>query len=237
MSQIKTYNEIRQNYVEQEYDLGIINENINKIKLGAKKMIEENPNFSVFLEHTVNNGRPVMMGSCDDGVYILRTFGLSFLGKYEFCILFPESYMNEANGIAQDLVMATLHNENKVRPNRKVHAARFGLLYKTKLSDMLFASQSWQQFLNVYDFEGIEIIFNGCIEDILSCATCQNHIENQDEAIKCNICNNMYYCNSDCKDKDHKHLEFCESIKNIQCVLCDSVSDNNCGNNCKCKNK
>lgn len=237
MSQRKTYNEIRKNYVQQEYDLNIINENIYKIKLGAKKMMKENPHLSVFLENTVNNGRPVMMASCDDGVYILRTFGLSFLGKYEFCILFPESYMNEANCIAKDLVIATLHNEDKVRPNRQVHAARFGLVYTTELSDMSFASQSWQQFLNVYDFQGIQIEFKGCIENILSCAMCQNHILNHDEAIKCNICNNMYYCSSDCKDKDNKHLEFCESIKNMECTLCDSNSDNNCGNNCKCKNK
>ena len=164
-----------------------------------------------------------MMGSVDedDDTYVLRTFGLSFIGHAEMYLEFPVDLMTIANEIARDLMMLVMASkEDPLRP-RVVIAARFGITYKIAPCTLHDWSDSWAQFSTHRPFTGVKITLDKQITNIMNCASCKAMI--LDDPVTCRLCQKFTYCSRRCRANDKEHARFCHAIKAGKCHMCHGV--------------
>ena len=190
---------------------------------GAKKLVKKAQNLNFVLSRTISNGHQIMMGSVDeeDDTYVLRTFGLSFIGHPEMYLLFPAYFMTIANEIARDLMMLAMSSSEKPLRPRIVIAARFGISYEIAKCTLRDWSDSWAQFSTHRPFDGVKITLHNQFSNIVNCASCGVMV--LDDPVTCRLCKKFAYCSRKCRAKDKEHPRFCSAIQAGKCHMCHGV--------------
>ena len=210
---------------DDTFDPSAVQRNCKIMTRVARKVCKRYPARSSWFERIGANGQPMLFGSCDDGAYILRSWGLCFIGHYEFALYFPAALMGEANEIARDLIRGALENQSTLQAGKTVLAARFGLVYKTKLEDVELAPV-WKECNVMYPFTGISVTFSSTVAPVVNCMICKSIIET--DVVRCDVCNLLTYCSKRCKKKDKWHREFCKAIAEGNCLACQAPCNGEC---------